>query len=130
MYAKTDIGSGCYCTLLQYLHSDGGMQYRDRFQLPAPLECGQPAPLPRLLQLRYTHPVFPGPAHHVPAMLRVRQIVQQAGLGGRVFAQAAKEPCKNIDSDTEYTSLEFFLEKKKTLLMFLYGCSMCSGRLT
>ena len=50
--------------------------------------CGKPAPKITLSEFNFVHKLFNGPKQHVPAMNRVKSIVSQANLAGRIFPLA------------------------------------------
>lgn len=77
----------------KYLQTPEGLQYRDRFAFadnvePSCVEDDLP-PL-AMFMIEYQHPLFSGPTEHVPAMERVKELVAEAGIEGRVFARSAR----------------------------------------
>ena len=100
--------------LTQYLFSKDGSKYRLMFRYNGDLICGQPAPdiQVRIIQtfrkstnllfisslniyiqvlyfqmftLEFTHHLFSGPKEQIPAMNRVKGIVEEANFTGIVF---------------------------------------------
>ena len=71
----------------QFLFSPKGGQYRQKFRFiqNETLTCGQPAPQMILSQITFVHKIFSGPEEHVPAMNRIKNLIQNANLTGRIF---------------------------------------------
>ena len=77
-------------------------QFRDRFVFNTSsqtLKCDEdPGALQVVMfKIEYQHPLFHGPLEHVPAMLRVKRLIKEAGIQGRVFARSTKATVINID---------------------------------
>ena len=74
--------------LTRFLFSPTGSQYRMLFRFDEPLKCGFPAPEAQMFIMEFTHKLFSGPSEQVPAMNRVKRIIEQAnftGGSGRIF---------------------------------------------
>ena len=71
--------------LAQYMYSPKGGRYRQQFKFESDPECGQPLPALLLSQITFVHKIFNGPEEHVPAMRRVKAIIQNANITGRIF---------------------------------------------
>ena len=93
--------------LTRFLFSPKGSQYRMLFRFDKPIKCGIPAPeaevrlifnpldhrksrkiLFQMFTMEFTHNLFSGPSEQVPAMNRVKRIIEAAnftGGSGRVF---------------------------------------------
>lgn len=71
--------------MTQFLFSPSGAKYRSQFVFDQGLLCGYSAPRMVLTDLTFTHKVFSGPSQHIPAMNRVKNLIQDANLTGKVF---------------------------------------------
>ena len=82
-----------------YLYSPFGLQFRDRFEFSkgARPECEQESPDVIMFKIQYQHPLFSGPLEHVPAMNRVKQLIKDANITGRVFAKSIKYEFWEVD---------------------------------
>ena len=74
----------------KYLHSPEGLRFRDRFEFSDGLQsqCDGETPDVVMFKIEYQHPLFSGPVEHVPALNRVKQIVKDANINGRVFVKS------------------------------------------
>ena len=79
---KTELG--------KYLHSPQGLRFRDRFEFSRDRmpECNEETPEVLMFKIEYQHPLFSGPMEHVPALNRVKQIMKDANITGRVFTKS------------------------------------------
>merc|ERR1719410_1454659 len=82
-----------------YLYSPFGLQFRDRFEFSkgARPECEQESPDVIMFKIQYQHPLFSGPLEHVPAMNRVKDIIKEVNIDGRVFAKSIKYEFWEVD---------------------------------
>lgn len=82
-----------------FLYSPKGLQFRDRFEFPqgAKPECDVESPDVVMFKIQYQHPLFSGPLEHVPAMNRVKQLIKDANISGRVFAKSIKYEFWEVD---------------------------------
>ena len=64
-----------------------GGQYRQKFKFTEneTLTCGETAPRMILSEISFVHKLFTGPEEHVPAMNRIKALIENANLSGRVF---------------------------------------------
>ena len=69
----------------QYLFSPKGGKYRKSFRFDKEPSCGNPSPSLLLSEISFVHKVFDGPETHVPAMRRVKAIIEKANITGRIF---------------------------------------------
>ena len=69
----------------QYLFSPKGGKFRKSFRFDSEPSCGNPSPKLLLSEISFVHRIFDGPEEHVPAMRRVKTIIQKANVTGRVF---------------------------------------------
>ena len=85
--------------LADYLYSPKGLQFRDRFEFKRgerPV-CEQESPDVIMFKIQYQHPLFRGPVEHVPAMNRVKKLIKDANITGRVFAKSIKYEFWEVD---------------------------------
>jgi hypothetical protein len=78
-------------TLTQFLFSPSGAAYQRQFRFAGgneKLVCGQAAPPVLMSSIAFIHQQFKGSAEHVPAMNRVKQLIREANISGKVFAMA------------------------------------------
>ena len=78
-------------TLTQFLFSPTGAAYQRQFRFgddSGNLTCGQAAPPILMSCVAFVHRQFSGPEEHVPAMNRVKQLIREANISGKVFAMA------------------------------------------
>ena len=71
--------------LTQFLFSPRGGKYRPQFKFEEDPVCGEKAPKILLSDVTFTHKVFDGPSQHIPAMNRVKRIIREANLTGKIF---------------------------------------------
>jgi len=71
--------------MTQFLYSPSGAKYRSQFKFDQGLLCGFSSPGIHLTDITFTHKVFQGPSQHIPAMNRVKTLIQEANLTGKVF---------------------------------------------
>ena len=85
--------------LATYLYSPAGLQFRDRFEFvrgERPV-CEDESPDVIMFKIQYQHPLFRGPSEHVPAMNRVKKLIKDANITGRVFAKSIKYEFWEVD---------------------------------
>eukprot|EP00092_Neocalanus_flemingeri_P016672 GFUD01018035.1.p1 GENE.GFUD01018035.1~~GFUD01018035.1.p1 ORF type:complete len:937 (+),score=124.95 GFUD01018035.1:339-3149(+) len=82
-----------------YLHSKDGLQFHDRFEFEngARPKCNEEAPDVVMFKIEYQHPLFSGPLEHVPAMNKVKELIKEANIDGRVFAKSTKYEFWEVD---------------------------------
>ena len=73
--------------LTQFLFSPRGGQHRQKFKFSEnqTLTCGETSPRMILSEITFVHKLFTGPEEHVPAMNRIKELIKNANLSGRVF---------------------------------------------
>lgn len=71
--------------LSQFLYSPSGGKYRDIFRFDGELQCGKASPRVLLSDMTFRHKIFSGPSEHIPAMNRVKKIIKETNLSGKVF---------------------------------------------
>lgn len=71
--------------LTQFLFSLQGSKYRMMFRYGGDLKCGLPAPDVKMFTMEFTHRLFSGPREQVPAMNRVKDIIESGNFSGTVF---------------------------------------------
>ena len=83
----------------KYLYSANGLQFRDRFEFSGGSrpECDEESPDVIMFKIEYQHPLFSGPTEHVPAMNRVKTLIKEANITGRVFAKSIKYEFWEVD---------------------------------
>ena len=71
----------------------------DRFEFSRGVKprCEEESPDVIMFKIQYQHPLFSGPLEHVPAMNRVKQLVRDANITGRVFAKSIKYEFWEVD---------------------------------
>lgn len=72
----------------QFLFSPRGGLYRSKFVFEGDdkaLRCRSPAPPLALSEVTFTHRWFSGPSEHVPAMNRVKRLIGESNVTGKVF---------------------------------------------
>lgn len=83
----------------KYLHSKDGLQFHDRFEFAngARPKCNEEAPDVVMFKIQYQHPLFSGPLEHVPAMNKVKDLIKEVNIEGRVFAKSIKYEFWEVD---------------------------------
>lgn len=71
--------------LSQFFFSPRGGKYREQFEFAEPLQCGEPASKLILSTITFTHKIFSGPEEHIPAMNRIKELIANANISGRIF---------------------------------------------
>lgn len=71
--------------LAQFLFSPKGGKYRQQFKFEKEPICGEKSSKILLSDITFTHKVFDGPSQHIPAMNRVKRIIKEANLTGKIF---------------------------------------------
>ena len=71
--------------LTQFFYSPMGSKYRMQFKHAADPICGKQAPDVLLSDITFRHRIFQGPSQQIPAMNRVKSIIKESNLTGRVF---------------------------------------------
>ena len=88
--------------LTQFLHNTGpgslGLRFIPSFSFSGndKLECGAPAPPVFLSTISFTHNKFSGREEHVPALKKIKKIIQDVGFNDGLvfpFAQVSPSPC-------------------------------------
>ena len=74
-----------HAKLTQFLFSPRGGKYRPQFKFETDPVCGKSATKVLLSDFNFVHKLFEGPVEHVPAMNRVKKIIKEANLTGKVF---------------------------------------------
>ena len=69
----------------QFLYSPRGSKYRVKFKFEGDLRCGKPAPNLVFSDIMFRHKIFYGPSEHIPAMNRIKNLIGEANLTGKVF---------------------------------------------
>jgi len=83
-----------------FLRSPDGLQYRDRFVFEnnSQPSCDDEVLPPLVMfKIEFQHPLFSGPTEHTPAMERVKKLIIDAGIEGRVFARSDKYEFWEVD---------------------------------
>lgn len=98
-YNETMNSTAMKIELGKYLHSKDGLQFHDRFEFEngARPKCDEEAPEVVMFKIQYQHPLFSGPLEHVPAMNRVKELIKEANIDGRVFAKSTKYEFWEVD---------------------------------
>ena len=83
----------------QFLYSPTGSLYRAKFLFEYDsLSCGNPAPDLELSTITFQHKIFPaGPSEHIPAMNRIKSLISNANLTGKVFPISIFYPAWETD---------------------------------
>ena len=83
----------------QFLYSPKGSLYRSRFLFePDNLTCGEATPDLVLSTIMFQHKLFPaGPSEHIPAMNRIKDLISDANLTGKVFPISIFYPAWETD---------------------------------
>ena len=71
--------------LTQFLFSPRGGKYRQQFKFESDPICGEMSSKILLSDITFTHKVFEGPSQHIPAMNRVKSLIKNANLTGKIF---------------------------------------------
>ncbi len=71
--------------MTQFIFSPLGAKYRGQIKFEYEPWCGNSAPNILMSDMTFTHKVFSGPHEHIPAMNRVKRIISEANLTGKVF---------------------------------------------
>ena len=74
-----------YHKMTQFIFSPRGAKYRGQIKFEYEPWCGYSAPNITMSDMTFTHKVFKGPHEHIPAMNRVKRIISEANLTGKVF---------------------------------------------
>jgi len=74
-----------YHKMTQFVFSPHGAKYRGQIKFEFQPWCGYSAPNILLSDMSFRHRVFSGPHEHIPAMNRVKKIISEANLTGKVF---------------------------------------------
>ena len=90
IFGKNVLGSGMnaaefYFRLTQFLYSPKGAEYQKNFHFQDMLKCGNFSPHIELTQIEFTHRLFNGSAEHVPAMLKIKDIVNSYNFSSVAF---------------------------------------------
>ena len=73
--------------LNQFLFSPRGSKYRQQFTFAREPVCGDQAPEVLLSDITFNHRVFlKGPSEQIPAMNRVKKIIKESNLTGKLTA--------------------------------------------
>ena len=75
-----------YFRLTQFLYSAKGFQYQKNFKFDSVLNCGTISPKIKLTEIEFTHRLFSGSAEHVPAMSKIKEIVNSYNFSSHAFA--------------------------------------------
>ena len=83
----------------QFLYSPKGALYRPRFIFNYNnISCGKPAPDVALSTIMFQHKLFPaGPSQHIPAMNRIKNLISEANITGKVFPISIFYPAWETD---------------------------------
>ena len=82
----------------QFLYSPRGGLYRERFKFENNnLTCGNPAPELVFSDIKFQHKIFSGPSEHIPAMNRIKNLIKNANLTGKVFPISIFYPAWETD---------------------------------
>ena len=84
-YKQFSNDSYFYHKLTQFMFSPRGAKYRSQIKFEFEPWCGYTAPNIMMTDMTFTHKVFKGPKEHIPAMNRVKRIISEANLTGKVF---------------------------------------------
>jgi predicted RND superfamily exporter protein len=71
--------------ITQFFYSPRGSKYRQQFKFKSDPICGQKCPDILLSDITFYHKIFKGPSEQIPAMNRVKRIIKESNLTGRVF---------------------------------------------
>ena len=63
-----------------------GIQYQKNFKFDSVLNCGTISPKIKLTEIEFTHRLFSGSAEHVPAMIKIKEIVNSYNFSSHAFA--------------------------------------------
>ena len=89
IFGKNVLGSGrhaeFYFRLTQFLYSPKGAEYQKNFHFQDMLKCGNFSPHIELTQIEFTHRLFNGSTEHVPAMLKIKDIVNSYNFSSVAF---------------------------------------------
>ena len=108
-----------YFRLTQFLYSPRGAKYQKNFQFDSLLQCGSLTPGIELTQIEFTHRLFSGSEEHVPAMLRIKDIVASYNFSQKAFA---------IGNDRHSVKIRFYVKSTKSLIF--QPMTMQVGKLT
>ena len=84
-------------TFTQFLYSPKGSKYRLKFKFADDLRCGRPAPKLVFSDIMFRHKIFYGPSEHIPAMNRIKELIHEANLTGKVFPISIFYPAWETD---------------------------------
>ena len=74
-----------------------GTWHRFKFGNGVRPRCNEEAPDVIMFKIEYQHALFSGPLEHVPAMNRVKDIIKEVNIDGRVFAKSIKYEFWEVD---------------------------------
>ena len=69
--------------LTQFFFSPKGLKYRQQFIFEDNLNCGEASSKMLLSHIKYQHHIFTGPEEHIPAMNKVKEIIENSGFTDR-----------------------------------------------
>ena len=63
-----------------------GIKYQKNFKFDSVLNCGTISPKIKLTEIEFTHRLFSGSAEHVPAMIKIKEMVNSYNFSSHAFA--------------------------------------------
>ena len=116
--------------MTQFFFSPRGSKYRQQFTFQGEPTCGMKCPEVLLSDITFNHRIFlKGPSEHIPAMNRVKKILKESGIVGKVFPMSlgyAAWETDEVIAEELYRNLGLAVICIFATTLLLVGQTVCS----